>query len=373
MPAPEFPLRRFGLLSGFSIKKIWPVSKTPLFLDVQSKNMKQFLFALAAVLLFAACTGDSTQRAAIPAETNSLSLLTNAGEGWQYENMRILPILADDKLTAANAGLKNLKTVEAAMQTPGFRITELKQFGRTREQQVNALTVQNKTQDTVLLFSGDVVTGGKQDRVIAQDYVILPASVRNIEVFCVEKNRWQFHGDSSAVEEGKNEKIYAFSGYYNVASPSVRKAVRNSGSQEEVWSAVAKVTSANQATSATNTYAALDNDSEIKGKRDAYLRFFDGKSLSEPKMVGMAVVSGDKLLGVDIFAHPDLFKRRFKALLHGYVAEAATRTGGNPIHNTSAAETRFNTILRQIQPGQQRSDVAGKFEYRGKWIHLYSK
>ena len=330
--------------------------------------MKKLLSFLTLALAFTACTNDTP---AILSEKKStgLSLVADANPEWQYENLRIYPVVAEPSVAAIQANLQHLKTLEEGMSTPGFRITELKQFGRTREQSVNALTVQNKSQDTIFLMSGDVVTGGNQDRVIAQDQVVAPGTVRNIDVFCVEKGRWHYD-DPTASENEKN--IYAFKGYYNVASPQVRSAVQRSGNQNEVWNAVAKVTSANQAESGTHTYAALETANEAKNKRDAYLRYFAGKPEHLANMVGMVVVCGDQVLGVDIFGHPDLFRRQYDALMHGYVAEAATTVCAAQSAD-SQAKAAFNTVSRLAAPGTKSGEDAGKFEFNGSWVHLFRK
>ena len=39
-------------------------------------------------------------------------------------------------------------------------------------------------------MAGEVVKGGKQDRVIAQDVVLAPGETIDLNAFCVEKNRW---------------------------------------------------------------------------------------------------------------------------------------------------------------------------------------
>jgi hypothetical protein len=329
---------------------------------------KILLFPILAALCFAACKNEQHPVVAT-ATQNGLALLAQANPEWQYENLRIYPIVADAALLENQAAIQKLKTLAEGMKTPGFRITELKQFGRINEHAVNALTVQNKSQDIIFLMSGDVVTGGNQDRVIAQDQVVMPGTVKNIEVFCVEKGRWRYD-DSTATENEKN--IYAFKGYYNVASPQVRSAVQRSGNQQEVWSAVAKVTSANNAESGTHTYTALETANDAKTKRDAYLRYFDGKLSNQPNMVGMVVVCGDRVLGVDIFGHPDLFRRQYNALLHGYVAEAATATYTSKLAESEVGKI-FGQVARLAKPGATSDDEAGKFAVNEGWVHLCRK
>ncbi|MCC6280532.1 MAG: hypothetical protein IT262_08030 [Saprospiraceae bacterium] len=329
---------------------------------------KDILFSAAAFLLFiTACKNDPAQVSSV--SKTGLQLMTEANPAWQYENLRLYPIVADAALQAEQKNLSGLKTLAEGMKMQGFRITEQKQFGRTDERTYNLLTVQNKSQDTVYILSGDVVTGGKQDRVIAQDQIVMPGTVRNMDVFCVEKGRWS---SNDTLATPSKQKLYAFSGYYSVASPTVRQAVQRTGSQQEVWAAVARVTEANGASSSTSTYAALETANEQKAKRDAYLRFFDGKLDAEPQVVGMVAVCGDQILGVDIFGNSDLFRREYSSLLHGYVTEAATAQCEKQA-DESTVRRAFGKVAALADPNAKPTDTAGKFAMGTNWVHLFSK
>lgn len=329
--------------------------------------MKKLLLFSAVCALFFACQTDQ-KSTAVPS-TGGLTLLTEANPDWQYENLRLYPIVADASLIESQSSLQSLKTLAEGMKTPGFRITEQKQFGRSNERTYNILTVQNKSQDTIFMMSGDVVTGGNQDRVIAYDQIVPPHTVRNMDVFCVEHGRWQYT-DSTATP---NEKaIYAFRGYYNVASPKVRQAVQRTGNQQQVWDAVASVTTANGASSKTSTYAALETASDSKAKRDAYIRYFGEKLAQQPNVVGVVAVCGDKVLGIDIFGHNNLFVREYSALLHGFVAEAAVANRRASISEGDVRDA-FDKIARLQSPAATANEEAGKFAHNGKWVHLYSK
>lgn len=329
---------------------------------------KQAILTLATlVFLFSACVDN--EKAVSKAASAGLQLVSDANPAWQYENLRLFPIVADVALADGQQNLAGLKTLAESIKTQGFRITEQKQFGRTDEHTYNLLTVQNKSQDTVYILSGDVVTGGKQDRVIAQDQIVMPATVRNMDVFCVEKGRWSANDTLASPSQ---QKLYAFSGYYSVASPKVRQAVQRTGSQQQVWAAVATVTEANGASSKTSTYAALETANDQKNLRDAYLRFFDGKLDQEPRVVGMVAVCGDEILGVDIFGHPDLFRREYASLLHGYVAEAAMAKCEKQA-NEYAVKTAFGKVAALADPGTKPTEGAGKFVLGTQWVHLFSK
>jgi len=326
--------------------------------------------AILALLVLSSCVNDgSFSIAKKEAKKSQLTLIQEENAELQYENLRLYPVLASAGSTDATESVKSLKTLAEAMQQPGFRVMEQKQFGRKPEAWYHGVTVQNKTQDTVLLISGDVVKGGNQDRVIAHHEVILPMSVRNIEVFCVEAGRSSYYDPAAPAAE---KEAAAFKGYYNIACPQVRRAVQNSGNQQEVWAAVAKVTKANHAESSTKAYTALDDESAEKQRRDAYFSHLQNKFEKNPDIVGVVAVCGDKVLSVDIFGSSDLFQREYSALLHGYIAEAAAN-GATPHISETEVQSAFEKVSRLTTAHAQSSSEAGKFSWKGSWVHLYSK
>ncbi len=333
------------------------------------------LFALLLLVGFFACQQNekspiSTTNSTTEQPKGAISVLLNENPELKFENLRVFPIVASPEIVAQNAPLAKLKTTAEAMQTPGFRITELKPFGRESGHQVGGLTAANKSGDAVFLMSGDVVTGGNQDRVIADDQVIAANSIKNIQVFCVEHGRWQFHDENASASE---RKVAAFNGYYNVASTEVRKAIQRTGSQQEVWDAVDRVTSANAAATSTKTYAGLETQNEFKSKRDACMKFFEGKFENLENVVGFVVVSGDKILGVDIFGHPDLFRRQAKSLLHGFATDALTaeNSGKTDLAEVENVVDRFQNMFAQTN--EKGNEKIGKFTFEGLPVHVFSK
>jgi len=312
-------------------------------------------------------TNDAVENLAVTESVSGLRLDLSANPEWSFENLRLFPILAEGELLKNNT-LPTLKTLAEAMETRGFRITERKQFGREQEAWYNGLTVQNKSEDAVFLMAGDVVTGGNQDRVIAHDDIVRPGTLKNIEVFCVEAGRSTYYNPSASESE---KRVAAFKGYYNVASPQVRQAVY-SGNQQGVWNAVGKITEANDAASSTQTYAALETENDQKEKREACLRYFEGKFSNLPDAVGVVAVCNGKVIGVDIFGQPDLFRRQFKALLHGFATETASAET-HPNESGTEAERAFRQVAREATKSRPGTEQVGKFALGDAWVHLYSK
>ena len=291
-----------------------------------------------------------------------------------FEKMRIYPIVASAEHIAKHTELADLKNLKEAMDIKGFRIMEKKPYGRQNDMgAVNNLTVQNKSTETIYLMAGDVVKGGNQDRVLAQDMILPPRTLRDIEVFCVEKGRWQYRGETSEELneiEKKSKKVFAFTGYYNVVSNDIRKTVKHNKSQTDVWNAVGKLTTTNNATTSTGTYTGLESSQDYTNERDRYLNYFTDKFDRTDNVIGMVVVNGKKVLGADVFNHPELFKKQYKVLLHSYVTDAITN--GNDADQLS--ERRMKTYVKKLKRhyskdlGAQEADV--KFVHGGKVVHF---
>jgi hypothetical protein len=338
--------------------------------------MKKLFFynMLLAALLISACKEDKSAQQNVTAaeareDLNGLKLMEEKKAEWQHGTMRLYPIEAEEELLMAHASLANVKTLDEAMQLDGFRITERKNFGRDNSAWFNGLTLVNKSNDTVFVMSGDVVTGGNQDRVNAEDLMALPGTIRNIDVFCVEHGRSSYYNPSATEEE---RKLGAFNGYYAIASPRVREAV-NQRNQGAVWNAVAQVTKENNAETSTQTYAGLDQENEVKQKREAYVRFFTGKFESMDKVVGLIAVCNGKIIGAELFGHPNLFQRRVTALIHGYAVDAATTTD----EGATVSDESVREVFQQLATATVRKNGSNahysRFDFGTEWLHVYKK
>src|SRR5882757_9324349 len=98
--------------------------------------------------------------------------------------------------------------------------------------QVNTLVLVNNSKRPLLLLAGEIVTGGKQDRVIAKDRIV-PAGADPIDlsVFCIEHGRWT----ESSAKFGTTAKNT--SGSFMV-QPAVRQQAMVAKDQQQVWNSV---------------------------------------------------------------------------------------------------------------------------------------
>ena len=61
---------------------------------------------------------------------------------------------------------------------------------------VNELKIENTGSEDIFIQTGDIVKGGKQDRVLTMSFVLPPKSGEvALAAFCVERGRWSARGD----------------------------------------------------------------------------------------------------------------------------------------------------------------------------------
>src|SRR6185312_11829911 len=87
---------------------------------------------------------------------------------------------------------------------------------------VPELIVDNRGKLHVLLLAGEILVGGKQNRVLKEDVLLPPASgARNLGVYCVEQGRWNI---------GRTD----FDSKSTLASPSLRSRLMQKADQAQV-------------------------------------------------------------------------------------------------------------------------------------------
>ncbi len=173
---------------------------------------------------------------------------------------------------------------------------------------VPELLVENRGKTPVLLLAGEILLGGKQNRVLKEDILLPPLSgPRNIGVYCVEQGRWN---------EGRKD----FESKASFAQPALRSRLMEKAPQSQVWSEVGKAARAAQAPSATDSYQEIYEKPEVKNHLKDVERGLDGRAAAGA--CGAAVFTAGGLSGVDVFHAPGLFAREWPKLVRAHAVEA---------------------------------------------------
>lgn len=214
-------------------------------------------------------------------------------------------------------------TLDEARAASALTVTERAQAS------VPELIADNHGKSYVLLLAGEILIGGKQNRVLREDLLLPPFSgPRNIGVYCVEQGRWN---------EGRKD----FESRSSVVQPSVRSEVIGKAPQSRIWSGVAAASRELRASSPTGSYQAIYDKPEVRAHLDTATRRLDPAVV--PRAIGAAIFVGSRVAGVDCFDSPRLFAREWPKLLRAYALDAY---GGAPGWDETAARKRVESLMR---------------------------
>lgn len=189
---------------------------------------------------------------------------------------------------------------------------------------VNTLCVENLSADNDLMMqNGDILKGGKQDRVL-QVAMILPPKSGPVAVpaFCVERSRWTRRGQEAV------EKFAANPG--QIAGKELKLAVNAAAAQGEVWRNVAAQQAAlsdkvgkavNGAASPTSLQLALE-DKELQAKLAGYRAALANALAGKQRVVGYAIAVNGKVTGAEVFGSGVLLAKAWPKAVAAAAVEA---------------------------------------------------
>lgn len=226
----------------------------------------------------------------------------------QVDSLTLTPIIADPSAapTASAKGTVDVLVLDEAMASKKVRIKEIE------SESVNNLTFINKSEQPVFILAGEVIIGGKQDRIIGKNTIIPANTTQTVPVFCVEHGRW----DNSSKE-------------FTTAKALAHGRLRGKASfaaQSEVWNEVAEKNERRKTKNGTDTYRQVAQQ-QTDGSLKTWQKKVDDALAKLPaadraKMIGYVVALNGKVATVDMFQSPTLFKKLEPKLVKSYVTEA---------------------------------------------------
>ena len=307
-----------------------------------------------------------------------------------YENLSIFPVVA-----ANSYDTSSFLTLDEGLATGEVQVRERGSEGMVRNRgdrdsiirpadstgaSVNQLVLINRSKRPLLLLAGELVSGGKQDRIIGKDRLVpVGAEPLPLDVFCVEHGRWS---------SGSN-----FTDAKTIVHPSVREQATFKD-QIRVWSAVRSGTTSDVSASAnvaagipapppaplapagiaraiqeeapTESYQKIYESHSIRGSVETYVdqlqrRFArETSGLKDEHVVGVVVAYGGEVAWSDIFASSELFQAYWKKLLRSYVVEALAR----PAYREVASRGDAGEFLRRLNGRVREETEPGVYRWR---------
>ena len=306
-----------------------------------------------------------------------------------YENIAIFPVV-----TSSSQDTSSFLTLEEGLASGEVIVSERGAAGMVRNRgvvrptavpqydsgaSVNQLVLINRSKRPLLLLAGELVSGGKQDRIIGKDRIVpVGAEPLPLDVFCVEHGRWT----------GVSEQ---FNAAKTIVHPSVREQAAVEQKQSEVWAAVAGGTTASVSVSAPSgqpapapriSADALAQTVIVEAPTQSYRKIYEGtrvgvsvdtfveqvqrrfaratSGLKGERVVGVVVAYGGEVAWSDIFASNDLFRQYWSKLLRSYAVEALAR----PTLRETASADDAREFLRRPNGREVQETEAGVYRWR---------
>ena len=226
---------------------------------------------------------------------------------------------------------------------------------------VNTLAVENRSPDAELFIqSGDIVKGGKQDRMAQMDMLLPPMSgVVAMKAHCVEQGRWTGRGAEDAARFKSSAKC---------AVGNDMKIANYSGRQAAVWQTVGE----NQSKLRMNVDATVTANASptsfqlaleapvVQAKVAEYEAALRAAGADRAGVVGVVFVVNGQVTGAEVYGSCALFRKAWPKLLNAAAVEAAAeRTDKATAAPPSAREVeRFLAYGATAEPAGSGSPPA---------------
>jgi hypothetical protein len=307
-----------------------------------------------------------------------------------YENLTVFPVVSStdydtSQFLTLEEGLSSGEVIvrEQGAETLVRSRDSNRQYVPNSGPSVNQLVLLNRSKRPLLLLSGELVSGGKQDRVIAKDRIVAPGSdPLPLNVFCVEHGRWSAGSQFTAAK--------------TIVHPSVREQAAVKQNQSEVWDSVSAgstyeyragigsgsgvpvppaaaprlsrsdVGATMRAEAPTQSYAKLYGSRRVLETVDGLVeevqrRFRKEVSgLKGERVVGVVIAYGGEVAWSDIFASGDLFDQYWSKLIRSYAVEAVAR----PTLREKASIDDARDFLRHINGHEKSESEPGVYRWR---------
>src|SRR5271169_4416556 len=317
--------------------------------------LAQLAFLLLGVTFAAAGNPSHSEYRVLPAVTNgNLSIFPVVG-GPEYATGSLLTL--DEGLRSGNVVVTEAGSVQGLVR----RGTRMPPQSRA---EVNRLVLINNSDHPLLLLAGEVVTGGKQDRVIGVDRIVPPKSDPiDLSVFCVEPGRWV----ASSERFGSMKS--------QMAQPSVRMPAMAYRDQQSVWSGVAiaaggmagAVPAAAPAIHGTSSYAKVMENPEVEKKVASVAADYDSllRELRKVGAKGVVVAINGRITWADVFASTDLLEKYWQKLIRSYAADSLTIASAGGQADQKSAQLFLDRLqgtreVIETEPGLfRRTEISG--------------
>lgn len=286
----------------------------------------------------------------------AVKVMYDSAAAWTFENLQLIPVrFVGDGGSRGYLPFDNLSSLQKSLREKKLKINELKGSGNA---DVRVLEMRNTSKEAIIIQSGEIITGGKQDRIISQTMIIPPDKQKYyVNVFCVEKNRW-------------DRKAKPFN-YYRTADMGLRRATDIQRKQHEVWESIDNQLKMGGKNSPTAAYRDVLTQKRFLDADSQYVKFFTDKlAQTDSNFAGFVAITGGQIIGTDLYSTKEMAMEAFQNSLRSYSATAII-VGDTPEVKKEAVVNFMTPILSDNKTRNEFLKNRGRvYMYQGKIIHI---
>ncbi len=280
------------------------------------------------------------------------SLVVEYDSALIFRHLKLIPVKRTEQAADSNFKMTNAISLKTGMSKGTVK---LKERGNYMMDNINVLFVENKSGKDLIIKSGEIVMGGRQDRVFARDTVLASGKQHLVPVYCIEENRWS-----------ATEKKFTYRGSTGSGLQNIIDTAKN---QTAVWDEIRRLLKQNNQTN-SSSYAVMLGNKKTADTSNQYIRYFLEKLRSrDSSIVGIIASTGNKILGADVFISTSLFYQTLPGLLEKYCAEAVL-SGSNPSADYSREQSYANELLSPSTQAAFLSKKGKRFFYKSLLIQI---
>jgi hypothetical protein len=269
------------------------------------RSRTRLLHAPLLLLLVVGCqhsTAPATDSAAVAFDGRNFRI----SGPYAHENVSVFLLHTDEQ------DPRTFLTLDEGLPAGLVKVTEQDQ------ERVDALQLENASDNPLYLQEGERLSGGKQDRIIIASLVVPPHSGKvPVPTFCVEHGRWR---------EGTDGRRFGATANPALASKNLRGAAKVDGSQTGVWSAVdvqkASGTSTLHTRNTNSSFNETFDAPETRKLADEYAAALSAVLPQHPDAVGVAILVNGQIEEVNIYPNHQVLVRLYPRLVQSYAFQA---------------------------------------------------
>ena len=283
------------------------------------------------------------------------NLYVDYDSAWQYKNLKLIPIRWKGAGGFDYPLNGNLISLGEAVRKGLVRITER---GTASTDNVHWLIVENLSRKNVFIASGEIIAGGRQDRMISRDTIMLSSQQKmQVPVMCVEEGRW-------------SEKEKKFS-YEDMANLHLRRTLDRSRNQVMIWREIYDQLDRDKIKNNTLAYNSRKEDKKYLAEALNYWKYFEEKfKKSDSTIVGVVCMSGKNVIGCDLFASTSLFSSEYPSVMFGYIQEAIVFGGPVTVTDVKVKTYMDKLLTDEVSQEEFIKEYGKAFRHNGRIIHI---